>query len=384
MHTKEVLSRSNELLPATSHIQARWRRRRQVPTRTRAFGLRARPEGDECCPVRELPLIPARPRQRHRAIVVEKVLEEHDTPTASIQVDGARLRFRGSSDKAWLTAFGRVIVRRRCYCADGPDAAKAIPLDDACGMTGRLMTPDLEEMSAMCAAMLTQQETEQLLAKILPEGPSATAIRNVTTRLGEELEARSDDLEQAIEHLAPLSTDGDVLVASWDGVMVPMRKSTDGEPAGWKEAGVATVSVYKKGPDQPEREDARYFARMPESRMETLVDRVAAQVAQAKAAHPYRAVMVLCDGSDAIWRQAKTREEFSGAIMALDFYHAAQNLMHAAKAIFGEGASANAWHKKVRTKLQTSWDGTDGAIRSMRRYLKRRPCQKSVERHSSA
>jgi hypothetical protein len=302
--------------------------------------------------------------------VVERVLEEHDTPTASIQVDGARLRFRGSSDKAWLTAFGRVIVRRRCYCADGPDAAKAIPLDDACGMTGRLMTPDLEEMSAMCAAMLTQQETEQLLAKILPEGPSATAIRNVTTRLGEELEARSDDLEQAIEHLAPLSTDGDVLVASWDGVMVPMRKSTDGEPAGWKEAGVATVSVYKKGPDQPEREDARYFARMPESRMETLVDRVAAQVAQAKAAHPYRAVMVLCDGSDAIWRQAKTREEFSGAIMALDFYHAAQNLMHAAKAIFGEGASANAWHKKVRTKLQTSWDGTDGAIRSMRRYLK--------------
>jgi hypothetical protein len=93
-------------------------------------------------------------------------------------------------------------------------------------------------------------------------------------------------------------------------------RATDSEAAGWKEAGVATVSVYKKGEDEPEREDARYFARMPESRMQTLVDRVAAQVAQAKAARPYRAVMVLCDGSDTIWRQAHAREEFRGAIMA--------------------------------------------------------------------
>jgi hypothetical protein len=251
MHTKEVLSRSNELLPATSHIQAvggvvdKFRQEIELlVSELDRKGMNAAQFGSFLSSLHGLV-------NGLGCEVVERVLEEHDTPTASIQVDGARLRFRGSSDKAWLTAFGRVIVRRRCYCADGPDAAKAIPLDDACGMTGRLMTPDLEEMSAMCAAMLTQQETEQLLAKILPEGPSATAIRNVTTRLGEELEARSDDLEQAIEHLAPLSTDGDVLVASWDGVMVPMRKSTDGEPAGWKEAGVATVSVYKKGQTSP-------------------------------------------------------------------------------------------------------------------------------------
>jgi hypothetical protein len=80
-------------------------------------------------------------------------------------------------------------------------------------------------------------------------------------------------------------------------------------------------------------------------------------------------LMVLCDGNDTIWRQAETREEFSDAILALDFYHAAQNLMHAAKAIFGEGESANAWHKKVRRRLLTSWDGAGSAIRSMRRYL---------------
>jgi hypothetical protein len=293
--------------------------------------------------------------------VVEKVLEEHDTPNSSIVVDGTRMRFRGCAEKTWLTAFGRVTVRRRCYRADGRGAPKAIPLDDACGMSDRFMTPDLEEMSAMSAAMLTQQEAEQLLAKILPEGPSATAIRNVTTKLGKELLERADEVEKAIEESAPLSTEGDV--------MVPMRKSQGSEAAGWKEAGVATVSVYKKGEDEPEREDARYFARMPESRMQTLVDRVAAQVAQARAARPYRAVMVLCDGSDTIWRQAHAREEFRGAIMALDFYHAAQNLMHAAKAIFGEGEKANAWHKKLRRKLLTSWDGANCAIRSMRRYF---------------
>ena len=301
--------------------------------------------------------------------IIEKVLEEHDTPGSSIVVDGTRMRFRGSPEKTWLTAFGRVTVRRRCYRADGRGAPKAIPLDDACGMNDRFMTPDLEEMSAMSAAMLTQQEAEQLLAKILPEGPSATAIRNVTTKLGKELSERADEVEKAIEESAPLSTDGDILVASWDGAMVPMRKSPAGEPAGWKEAGVATVSIYKEGEDQPEREDARYFARMPEPRMQTLVDLVATQVARARAAHPYRAVMVLCDGNDTIWRQAHAREELRGAILALDFYHAAQNLMHAAKAIFGEGEKANAWHKKLRRKLLTSWDGANCAIRSMRRYF---------------
>ncbi len=54
--------------------------------------------------------------------VVERVLEEQDSPRASIVVDGARLRFRACSDKAWLTAFAWVSVRRRCYRAEGPDA----------------------------------------------------------------------------------------------------------------------------------------------------------------------------------------------------------------------------------------------------------------------
>jgi hypothetical protein len=369
MNKAEALSCSTELLPATSCIQAvggvvgKFRQELEIlVAELDQKGLDAAQFGSFISSLRGL--VNGVGRE-----VVKRVLEEQDTPRPSVLVDGARLRFRGCSEKSWLTPFGAVTVRRRCYRADGPGAAKAVPLDDACGMTERFMTPDLEEMSAMCAAMLTQQETEQLLAKVLPEGPSATAIRNVTTRLGDELAARADELEQAIEDSAPLSTGGDVVVASWDGVMVPLRQGPGGEPAGWKEAGVATVSVYKKGADEPEREDARYFARMPESRMETLVNLVAAQVAQASAACPDRMLMVLCDGNDTIWRQTETREEFSDAILALDFYHAAQNLMHAAKAIFGEGESANAWHKKVRRRLLTSWDGAGSAIRSMRRYL---------------
>jgi hypothetical protein len=67
---------------------------------------------------------------------------------------------------------------RRTYRGDGAGAASTVPLDDECGMRGRYMTPDVEEMAAFASAMLTARETEQLLAKTLPEGPSATAIQN--------------------------------------------------------------------------------------------------------------------------------------------------------------------------------------------------------------
>lgn len=181
---------------------------------------------------------------------VASVLASQDLPRSTITIEGQRLRYRGLREREWLTPFGKVCLLRRTYRGDGAGAMSSIPLDDACGMSGSYMTPDVEEMAAFASAMLTARESEQLLAKTLPEGPSATAIQNAVRRVGAEIEARREAIEDAVSAEAPLSSEGDVLVVSWDGVMTPMREAAD---VAWREAGVASISIYgesEAGPDK--------------------------------------------------------------------------------------------------------------------------------------
>ena len=293
------------------------------------------------------------------------VLEIQDAPRAAVMVDDQRLRYRGTRECEWLTPFGKVRVLRRTYRGDGAGAASAVPLDDACGMRGRYMTPDVEEMAAFASAMLTAREAEQLLAKALPEGPSATAVQNAVRRLGIEIEEQREAIEDAVAAETPLSDKGDVLVASWDGVMAPMRETAD---VAWREAGVASISIYGQGEEGPEKLDTRYLARMPESGMTTLLEQIADQVTRAKTGRVFREFAVICDGKDTIWNGATTQPVLHDAVWILDFYHASENLMKAAKAIFGDGDEAKRWHDKCREKLQLDPCGCENTIRSMRRY----------------
>jgi hypothetical protein len=297
-------------------------------------------------------------------------LESADTPTPTVERDGQRLRYRGLAEGEWLTAFGRITVRRRVYRGAGRGAASAVPLDEACGMHGRFMTADLEELAALGMAMLTAREVEQLLGRTLPEGPSATAIQNVVRRVGGELGTQRAAIEAAIEEQAPLTPDGDVLAVSWDGVMTPMHEPNR---VAWREAGVAVVSVYGPSAEGPAKLDSRLFARMPESGMKSLLDDVVEQVSRARRARDFRQVVVLCDGKETIWTAAAARTELVGAIWILDFFHAAENLMKAAKAIYGDTAEARRWHEKQREKLNLDQHGVEHVVRSMSRYRRLLP-----------
>ena len=295
-----------------------------------------------------------------------QVLEATDTPRPWIERDGHRLRFRGHSESEWMTAFGKVTVLRRTYRGDGPGKGSAVPLDDACGMGGRFMTADVEEMAVIGMAMLTAPEVEQILAKALPEGPSATAIQNAAHVRGVEISTHRAAIEALIDERAPLSSKGDMLVASFDGVMTPMREGTK---VAWREAAVATISIYGQGAEGPEKRDTRFLARMPESGMKTLLDQIEDQITRAVHERTFRQFAVICDGKDTIWSAVSRRPALREAVWILDFYHASENLMKAATAIFGDGDAAKSWHEKLRCKLQLDECAVENAIRTMRRCL---------------
>lgn len=326
---------------------------------------------------------------------VQTVLEYEETADV-VEHDGRQHRFKMDSDKEWITPFGLAVVARRYFQPDRGGEG-VVPLDLRCGMVDRPMTPDVEELCAFSSAHLVPREVETLLGKLLPHRPSATAIQHVIQHVGQFAEKEEAEVEAAMRKQAPLSKMGDVLVQSWDGVSVPLRepgtktgrkpqrpgvRESDSTPTAWKEAGVATISMYGQGEaGKPVRLDTRYLARMPEPRMARLLDQQNNVVGPLLRNRQLHAIVFLCDGKEAIWTGAKKLEGFPIATHILDFYHATENLSKAAEGLFGEKSLAGRrWYEKYRERLRDDEGGVTSAIRSMQYHLKKRRLRKGSER----
>ena len=302
------------------------------------------------------------------------IVESRDMATPSRQLQGRSCRYKETVHKDWFTPFGVVNIARRTYASDG-HAGRIVPLDDLWGMTGRYLTPEVEEFVTYASATNTPAEVEQLLHKMLRCSPSSTAIKRAISDVGDFLEAHASEIETQIRQEAPLSEEGDSLVVSWDGTMVPTRGSRS---VNWKEASIARVSIYQatvgaKSDADEERTkiiDGRYIARMPEPGMATLVDRLTSLVGELRANRTFKHFAVICDGSKPIWKTATSRAEFSDAVHILDFYHAAQHLSAAADAIFGKDTQkAGNWFEKRRHDLRHMRGAVDRLLRGLRRFL---------------
>ncbi len=297
------------------------------------------------------------------------VVESMDTREAVVVVDGDPHRFRDVAPKQWLSPFGLATIKRRYYASDD-HAGGVVPLDAQCGMTDRFMTPEVEEMVAFACSAMTPCEVEQIMAKALPTAPSSTAIKRAIRDVGDFIGNNHDAIEERVGRDAPLS-DGANLVVSWDGVMTPIRGN---KKTTWKEAGVGRLSIYdppSADEPKPSLQDSRYFARMPETGMTTLIDQVATRVADLRAQRSFDHVVILCDGKDSIWNTAEKQHQFEGAVLILDFYHASQSLSAAANAIFGEDTpEAECWFERRRQRLLLDDDGVDNLLRALKRYLR--------------
>ena len=310
-----------------------------------------------------------------------RTLSELDTAADQLVRQGELLRFKNHSPKEWMTPFGLATIPRRLFQADWGGPA-SVPLDEACGMVNRYMTPDVEEICAYAAAMLVPREVETLLGMILPQGPSATAIQRVIHDVGSFAEERHDVIEDEIQDRKPLTSHNDVAVVSVDGVTVPLRepaakrgrkadrpgvRDSESSPTAWKEAGVATVSIYSVDKPEEERLDTRYFARMPESGMTTLLTRIGTTVAGLLDEHEVKELVLLCDGKRSLWSGLANIPSLADATEILDFYHVSEHLSKAAEAIFGKRkGQASKWHDKYRGVLLERSDGADATIRSLR------------------
>ena len=79
------------------------------------------------------------------------------------------------------------------YRGEGLGAASFAPLDIACGMSGRFMTPNVEEVAPYAAALVTAREVNPLLAK----SPQCSPLRRSGTFFNGLPSARSAFTRQA-------------------------------------------------------------------------------------------------------------------------------------------------------------------------------------------
>lgn len=310
-------------------------------------------------------------------------LESKETPADVVHHEGEAYRFKYSSDKTFGTLWGQQAVSRRVF-QNASDTKTHVPLDAAWGMAGESMAVEVREAVAFACAHVTAEEAHALLKKSALFQPHPTQMKEVVTRLGEQVARRGEELDRRIRSGEAMPQGARVLAASLDGANVLMREPgakrgrpaerpvdrTQSENTAYRNAMAGTVSVYgavPEGEKRPRRLLTRYVSHMPEGQAVTFKGKFEAELSAAEAQLAPGTVRVLiCDGARSIWKYAETSGRFSGYEMLVDYWHTLEHLSLAAEALFGKSTkAAKNWYGRHADKLLDEDDGAARVLRSM-------------------
>jgi hypothetical protein len=254
--------------------------------------------------------------------------------------------------KPVLTVVGPVAYQRPYYvcsqCHHAPN-----PTDAALGVERQEFSPGVRRMMAVVgsdSAFEAAREQLELLAGL-------TVSTKSVERQAEQIGAEIMRLEQAetqrglqLDLPIPLGPPIPVIYVEIDGTGVPVvRKETqgrigkvEGQPAHTREVklGCVFTSVGVDQENRPIRDEASTYTGAMEVAEEFArrIYSVAYQRGWARAASK----VVLGDGAVWIWNLAT--EQFPGAILIVDFYHASEHLHKLSRLLFpGEEAARRAW-----------------------------------------
>ena len=314
-------------------------------------------------------------------------LESYDLQEPQWIGENQILRFKMCSPKTFLTRFGLIEIVRALYQADRGGQAYA-PLDHFWDMNGHFATLDVREAICLSLSHMTAHESAQLFSKCSLFRPSATAIQHVAEKVHDEIAPHQAALEVKIQERIKVPKKSRVLVASMDGVNVPLREpgTTRGRPAErpgqetdtekqscYKNAMVGTISFYGDVPeeqDTPERLMGVTLARMPQAHAVIFKDKFEQHLTAFEHIAGSRITKVfLCDGHRTLWNYADQQERYDDYEKLIDFYHTEEHLSKAAESLFGKrNVRAQAWYNKYRVKLLEQEDGVASVRRSMVYY----------------
>lgn len=291
---------------------------------------------------------------------------------------GGPARYRGRRPKTQVTALGEMTTERAYYLCDRCNVGFC-PRDRVLGMSRGSLSAGLTHMVGMAAAMVSFQESDELLRELAGITVGAKMIERAAEALGRNI--ISD--EQGV--VTPGEAQQATMYVGMDGTGTPMRtealhgragKQPDGT-AKTREAKLVTIwtAEHKDQNGIPVRDpgSVSYNAAIESAAMsDTDVD--VSPFAQRVRRESTRrgvdmATRVVAIGDGARWIWNLVEEEFPGAIQIIDLYHAKGSLSEVAKAIFGVDSEYGAqWGKQRRDELEAG--NTDAILAALEPYLK--------------
>ena len=297
--------------------------------------------------------------------------------------------------KTYLSASGPVTVGRNLFRPSG-GGKSVCALDLRAGIVGGLCTPVLARQVCYAMGHMTSAETAALFVEFGVEGPSSSTCDRIPKVVGKAWERNREQWEAALREQETIPAEAKVMGVSLDGVMVPDKEAqreakverekkkkdlskASGGPAGYREVGCGTVSLYD---EEGDRLDTVRYGRAPEFKKKTLTEQLDAEVASILAARSDLDLVALADGAEENWRyfDGPTWEH---ATKIVDSGHACQHLKAGLAAYFGKDSlRGRAEYERLKIILKDQHGGVDDVItelRSLERKLRRRKQKKRGE-----
>jgi len=232
---------------------------------------------------------------------------------------------------------------------------------------------------------------EQMFVEIGCMTPPGSSLERLNVEVGDSWEKHRVEFEAGIREMLDVPAQAVTVAVSLDGVMVPMRdgdrmgkraraaeegKRASG-PAGFQEAGCATLSFYDA--DGNRLETIR-LGRMPQSGKPVLKGRLVGKLAAVLARKPGLRVIKVADGARDNWDFLEGNALPEG-ISVVDFFHAVEHLAAALTSAYGEDSKA--FKKRfpvLKRRLRDDPRGVDKVIRSLRHLHDEHPRSKAIAR----
>jgi hypothetical protein len=314
-----------------------------------------------------------------------------DEARPRITFEGDSYRRRPKQPKTISSSFGPVEYSRFRYESCEAGQGSLFPLDLQLGLEAHWATPALAECVGRLAVDHEQRQVLAILARDHDVSWSVAVLRKVTAAVSAglasfrepaQIKKARDLLKQAFRSKGRHRP---VVAVGRDGIMVPMRRQ------GYKEASSATVSIYDR---RGRRLGTLYLGYMPElgqqtmtSQLTSLIDKILAQWHASNGACPR--LVYITDGGHhpreffqrVLKRRADPWKPGSNLVWqwVLDYWHVCGYVNKLAVALFGEGAKAHQWFRRMRRWLRDRNRGITQVLRSASQHQGQRRLSKARE-----
>ena len=327
-------------------------------------------------------------------------LQTYDVNCDRVLVDGKEWR-RCLTDepKTYLSSSGPIQVERSLFRATDGSGKSICPLELRAGMVGERFTPVLARQVSFAVGHMTPHDVEQLFREFGINGPSRSSCDRLPKVIGEQWEEHREQWEMALRLQETIPWEATVLGVSLDGVMVPDKeaqqeakskrkeaaeqgKPTQGGPAGYKEVGCGTLTLYD-GDNDGERMLTVRYARAPEYKKETLTSELDAELEAIVAARQDLVLVALADGAEENWRyfQGPLWED---ATKIVDIGHGCEHLKAALNAYYGKDTvEGRAEYERLKTLLRDKKGGVDDVIKELKRLERKLPGRAAKHRRKT-